>query len=292
MGKIIRYSLVPIIVILTLYACSLTRKPTPTPPDNPSNIIAASVVLLNKQATNGANVFNAVGQIINYSYVVTNTGTAPLAGPVTIIDDKVAAICPNVNTVGNLNDNLDQNESITCASAYTITQADLNAGSVTNNATAKVGGIDSLRVSLTVKMTENKVLQLTKSANPTTYNQVGQTITYTYVIKNTGTTPVGPDQFLIRDDRIGTPVNCGTGPTSIGPNEMLTCSAVYTITQADLAVNQLVNTATASGGGAGVTQPATATITNGGVPGSSNFTPGSTVQHKVVEGEWLLQIAR
>src|SRR6185295_11214005 len=130
MGKIIRYSLVPIIVVLTLYACSLTRTPTPTPP--PNNIIAASVVTLNKQATNGGNAFNAIGQVINYSYVVSNTGTAPLAGPVTIIDDKVAAICPNVNTVGDLDNDLDQNESITCASAYAITQADLNAGSVTN----------------------------------------------------------------------------------------------------------------------------------------------------------------
>jgi len=296
MGKIIRFSLVPIIIVLTLYACSLTRTPTPAPA-NPSNIIAeASVVTLTKTATNGTNAFNAVGQVINYSYVVSNTGSAPLAGPVTIIDDKVAAICPNVNTVGDLDNDLDQNESITCASAYTITQADLNAGSVTNNATAKVGGIDSLRVSAVVKMTENKVLQLTKSASPTSYNQTGQTVTYTFVIKNTGTTVVGPDQFLVRDDRLGTPVNCGTGPTSLGPNEMLTCSAVYTITQADMAANQLINTATASGGGAGVIQPATATITNTNiqpVPGTpSSITPGSTVQHKVVEGEWLLQISR
>ncbi len=293
MGKIIRYSLVPIIVVLTLYACSLTRTPTPTP--SPNNIIAdTSVVNLNKQATNGAGPFNAVGQVINYSYAVTNTGTAPLAGPVTIIDDKVAAICPNVNTVGDLDNDLDQNESITCSSAYSITQADLNAGAVTNNATAKVGSIDSLRVSVVVKMAENKVLQLTKSASPTTYNQAGQTITYTYVIKNTGTTPIGPDQFKINDDRLGA-VNCAA-PTSLGPNEMVTCSAVYTISQTDMAANQVVNTATASGGGAGVAQPATATITNSNIqpiPGSpSSITPGTTVPHTVVEGEWLLQISR
>jgi uncharacterized repeat protein (TIGR01451 family) len=295
MGKIIRFLLLALIIVVVLYACTLMR----ATPDNSATTLSGDVVpalSLAKQAVNGTAVFNTVGQVINYSYVVTNIASAALAGPVTITDDKAIVACPDLNTVGNLDNNLDQNENITCISAYSITQADLNAGSVTNNATAKAGGIDSNTATIVVKMTENKVLTLTKSANPTSYNQVGQTITYTYVIKNTGAPTLGPAQFIVRDDRIPTPVNCGAATATLATNETLTCTAVYTIAQADMAANQIINTATASGGGAGVGQPATSTITNTNVqpiPGTPSTLPrGTTIQHKVVKDEWLIQIGR
>ena len=66
-----------------------------------------------------------------------------LAGPVTVADDKATVVCPDVNTVGNNDGFLDPAESITCTASYTITQADLNAGSVTNTAKASADGIDS-----------------------------------------------------------------------------------------------------------------------------------------------------
>jgi ELWxxDGT repeat protein len=77
----------------------------------------------------------------------------------------------------------------------------------------------------------------------------------------------------------------------------VTCTAQYTITQADLAVAQLTNSASASGAGAGTIQNATATIINTGlnggeIPGGGKYPRGSTVQHDVVDGEWMLQIAR
>ena len=252
---------------------------------------------LTKQAVNASGPFNQVGQIITYSYVVTNTGTAALPGPVTITDDKVTGVvCPNVNTVGNNNDNFDFNESITCTGTYAITQGDLNAGSVTNNATATVGGVTSAIASSTVRMTENKVLTLAKSASPTTYSQAGQTITYTYTINNTGATSIGPVQFLVRDDHIPTPINCGAADTTLATNQTVSCTAIYTITQNDMTVAQLTNSATASGGGAGSINPATVTITNtnvqGGSGNQSDLPRGSTVQHQVKEGEWMLQIAR
>ena len=160
-------------VILILCGCNLSSA-TPTLPGE------LTPVRLTVQAMNATEAFNTVGQVINYSYVVTNTGNTALAGPVSITDDKVMGVaCPNVNTVGNLDDKLDLNESITCAGDYGITSADLNSASVTNNATAAVGEVLSVLVTTTVRMAENKALLLAVSANPTSYSQAGQTITYT-----------------------------------------------------------------------------------------------------------------
>ena len=289
MSRIIRFSLTSLAAVLILYACSFPwDNPTPEPP----------AVFTNLRLTKSANptTYNQVGQVISYAYAFTNAGTAPLTGPVTIADDKAPATCPNLNTIGNLDNNLDPNETITCTSTYSITQADLNAGSVTNTATASVGGQTSGLVQTTVRTTENKVLTLTKSASPTTYSQAGQVITYTYAIKNSGTTALGPAQFTVRDDHISAPINCGSATTTIQPNETISCNASYTISQNDMTLAQLTNNATASGAGAGSIQAATVTITNTTpptvTPSPGNYKLGDTVTHKVTQGEWLIQIAR
>ncbi|PYR97000.1 MAG: hypothetical protein DMG12_25080, partial [Acidobacteria bacterium] len=75
-------------------------------------------------------IYNAVGNVLHYNYLVKNEGDVSLAGPVTVADDKSSnETCPAVTTVGNGDGFLDPGESITCTATYTITQADLNAGS-------------------------------------------------------------------------------------------------------------------------------------------------------------------
>jgi hypothetical protein len=63
---------------------------------------------------------------------------------------------------------------------------------------------------------------LTKTPNPLTYNTLGQSITYNYLIRNTGNVTLGPAQFTVADDHIGappgTPFNCGTAATTLAPN--------------------------------------------------------------------------
>ena len=89
-----------------------------------------------------------------------------LAGPVTVTDDKATVTCPDVSTVGNHDANLDPGESVTCTASYTITQADLNSGSVTNCATAHAGGVDSNQDTETVAAVQTRTLSLVKSASP------------------------------------------------------------------------------------------------------------------------------
>ena len=74
-----------------------------------------------------------------------------LRGPVTVADDKAAVTCPAVDTVGNNDDLLDPGETLTCTATYTVTQADLDGGSVTNKATASADGTDSNLATTTVK---------------------------------------------------------------------------------------------------------------------------------------------
>ena len=88
--------------------------------------------------------FAAVNDVINYSFVVENTGNLRLIGPVTIDDNLTSdEACPNVNTGGNNDSFLDPGEQIICTATYTVDQNDVNAGSVTNIADATADGTTS-----------------------------------------------------------------------------------------------------------------------------------------------------
>ena len=76
-----------------------------------------------------------------------------------------------MNTVGNFNSTLDPGESITCTASYSITQADLNSGSVTNVATAHAAGTDSNQDTETVTAVQTPALSLVKTASPATYRR-------------------------------------------------------------------------------------------------------------------------
>ena len=86
-------------------------------------------------------------------------------------------------------------------------------------------------------------ISLSKSAAPTTYNTVGQVITYTYTITNTGNvTLTGP--FSVTDNKTGTISPCGSGP--LAPAGTTSCTATYSVTQADINAGSITNTATAT----------------------------------------------
>jgi hypothetical protein len=164
------------------------------------------------------------------------------------------AICPDMTTIGNLDANFDANETITCNSSYTITQADLDKGSVTITTMATVNNVNSNQVTTSVATVPPVVLKLTKTAAPTTYSQAGQTITYSYVITNVGTATLGPAQFTVTDAAFAAPFNCGEATATLASNATVTCTATYTITQADMGVASISTNATATGGGAPVSQ--------------------------------------
>lgn len=288
MKRILSLGLLAVVFAGILLACNIGGN-APASPEAAFSGEGLSVLTLAVEAQGGP--FNTVGQTIRYQYTVTNSGSALIAGNASVTDNKTTVSCPPTNTVGNLNDNLDPGENVICTSSYAITQADVNNGSVTSVASASVGGVVSNTVNTTVQLTLAKTLELTAVADPTIYNTAGQVITFTYTIKNTGATTLGPAQFVIHNDHQGN-VNCGGADTTLAANASFSCTHTYTTTDGDRAANQLVFNLIASGGGATSIQSVSITITNTAAGGNPNYTRGSTIQHVVSKEEWMLQIAR
>ncbi|MBM3500844.1 MAG: hypothetical protein FJX74_19470, partial [Armatimonadetes bacterium] len=142
--------------------------------------IIAPLPALTIVKTAAPGTYSAVGQVISYSYLVTNSGNVNLNGPFSVSDDRAAdETCPATATLA-------PGDSITCAATYTITQADLDAGSVTNTASASgvFGGnpVTSSPDSETVTAVQSPALTIVKSATPGTYGTVGQVINYSYLV--------------------------------------------------------------------------------------------------------------
>ncbi len=73
--------------------------------------------------------YTAPGEIINYTLTVTNTGNVTITG-ITVSDPIVTVTCPGAPYT------LIPGASTTCTAQYTVTAADILAGSIVNTATA------------------------------------------------------------------------------------------------------------------------------------------------------------
>jgi uncharacterized repeat protein (TIGR01451 family) len=125
-----------------------------------------------------------------------------------------------------------------------VSQADLNAGSVTNIATATAGGTTSNQDTETVNATQTKRLLLDKTASPMTFQHVGDVIHYSYLVRNTGNVTIqGPITVF---DNKSTNETCPVVVT-LAPGASVTCSATYTITAVDMTATQVTNVAYATG---------------------------------------------
>jgi uncharacterized repeat protein (TIGR01451 family) len=206
-------------------------------------VLLSPELTLAKTAT--PTTYAAVGDVIDYDYLVTNTGNVSLDGPVTVGDDKVSVTCPPVNTIGDSDTQFDPGEILTCSASHTITQADIDAGSITNTASASADGTESADDTATVTATQGPALSMAKTATPTTYAAVGDVIDYDYLVTNTGNVSLdGP--VSVTDDKVN--VTC-PGVGEFDPGEQVTCSASHTITQADIDAGSITNTASASADG-------------------------------------------
>jgi len=183
-----------------------------------------------------------VGQQVTYSFDVTNTGTDRL-NPVVVSDPLPglsAIVCPATS--------LAPAAAMTCTATYTITEADVAAGILTNTATVTGTPPQGRPASASDSVTLHgrPGIAVVKSATPSDLGsfKVGQLVTYSFLVTNTGTAPL--KQITVSDPLPGlSAVACPAA--GLVPGAAMTCTATYTITAADVAAGKLDNTVTATG---------------------------------------------
>src|SRR5574340_34206 len=188
--------------------------------------------------------YETVSDVISYSFLLTNTGNVTLEAPFTITDDKTTnESCPGTPT------SLAPGASITCTASYTITLEDISAGEVINIATGHgfsgMTPVNSNSDTKTVTYLTNPALTLEKSAFPTTYIAVDDVIGYSFLLTNSGNVTLTAP-FTVADSK-ATDESCPGTPASLAPGGKITCTASYTITQADLNAGSVTNTAQGQG---------------------------------------------
>ena len=193
------------------------------------------------------------GQQVTYAVVVRNTGNVTLSA-VTVTDPL-----PGLSPVTCPSSTLAPGASLTCTATYVVTQADVDAGSVLNTATAVAtppsGAPVRASAVAAVPISAAPAISLTKSASPTSVERVGEAVTYAFVVTNIGNVTV--DGVVVTDPMVGlSTVTCPGFDGSLVPGEAATCAATYAATQADVDAGTIANTATASG-----TAPSGRTVT-------------------------------
>jgi uncharacterized repeat protein (TIGR01451 family) len=208
---------------------------------NLNRILKVSITKTGEPAT-----YTQAGQQITYTYTITNTGNSDIADPVFVQDDRIDVACPD--SAGGLA----MGASLVCSGIYTVTDADVKAGSVTNTASAVAGTVLSDPVTFTITLEPQPSLSLTKNADRLTYNYAGETINYTFVVTNTGNVPLTE---LVIVDPIVTSIQCpelANGTLEIGAG--ITCTGSYKIAAKD-AGHAVTNSAGAHGKYGDITYP-------------------------------------
>ncbi|MEU8329145.1 hypothetical protein [Micromonospora sp. NPDC048839] len=243
-------------------------------------------------------MITSVGQQVPYSFHVVNTGGVPLTN-ISVTDTQTP---PSSN--GNLGPitcavtTLVPGARTACTATYTVTQADLDNGGVTNVATAQgtpPGGppVVSEPETLTIPAQGlTAAVTVVKSSTTASIGSVGQQVPYRYLVANTG--GVTLTNIAITDVQAPPSSNANLGPitcplTTLTPGQTTTCTATYTVTQADLDNNGVTDTATARGtppSGTPVTSPpSTLTIPEAGLTPSIAVTKTSTTASITTVGQ-------
>ncbi len=205
-----------------------------------------SIVKTGVLADENGNGFSEAGETITYTFVVNNTGDVELTG-VTVMDPLVTVMGGPITLAGGASD------ATTFTGTYTITATDIANGNVANTATAS--GMDPSGETVMGDSMEDVPLaggtpgiSIVKTGvladeNGNGFAEAGETITYTFVVNNTG------DVELTGVTVMDPLVTVMGGPITLagGASDATTFTGTYTITATDITNGTVANTATASG---------------------------------------------
>ncbi|WP_418264609.1 DUF7507 domain-containing protein [Flavobacterium faecale] len=227
---------------------------------NPSISITKDGTYVDTNADGKTNV----GDKINYTFVVKNTGNVTLTN-VTVTDNNAVVTGGPIATLA-----LGTSDNTTFSASHTLTQEDINAGIVYNLATATgkdpkgnpVTGTSTDPTPCTTcpkdpecldctmtPLSQNPSISITKDGTYVDTNadgktNVGDKINYTFVVKNTGNVTL--TNVTVTDNNAvvtGGPI----ATLALGTSDNTTFSASHTLTQEDINAGIVYNLATATG---------------------------------------------
>ncbi len=234
-----------------------TRSETPsgnviTDTDTETVIVTqAPSIEIDKDSSNNTSL--SVGDTVNYTFTVINTGN------VTLDNISITDPLPNLSTIICPQDSLEPNESMICTASYIITQADVDAGSITNTATVTgnppKGDPNDPDDDVTDTDTETippdqaPNIEVNKRATPSTITTAGEVISYTITATNTGNVTL---EEVVISDPLLTNLSCelngnnfaNDGSESLAVGEVVTCQGSYTATLADINAEEIRNVVT------------------------------------------------
>ncbi|WP_283774039.1 gliding motility-associated C-terminal domain-containing protein, partial [Aquiflexum sp. TKW24L] len=174
--------------------------------------------------------FAAVGDVLNYTIVVTNTGNVTLNN--ISVTDPLTGLNTVIGTLAPL-----ASESI--PTSYTVTQTDLDNGFVTNRATASGVSTNDEPVEdsdeITVVASENPSIEVIKTTESASFSEIGQVVTYTITVKNTGNVTL--TNLLVSDPLTG----LAQIIPSLAPGQSIAITTEYTVQLEDLNVGSITN---------------------------------------------------
>ncbi|WP_159604075.1 DUF7507 domain-containing protein [Agromyces humi] len=239
----------------TVSATSELGGPLESAPDSVTTTIAPAPAMTVVK-TAGPGGFTRAGEVVTYSFIVTNTGNVTLSSvAVPEVEFTGTGSSPVVVCPPDEIDALAPGDDVTCTATYTLTQADIDSGSVVNTASASAAPPSGPVITATpsvapITFVASPSLTMDKTSDPTTVTAAGQLITYSFLITNTGNVTI--DDVAVTEGSF-----TGTGPLSAAvcpaeaaellPDDTVTCTATYTVTQADIDGGNLVNSAAATG---------------------------------------------
>ena len=203
----------------------------------------------------------AKNSVITYTFTVTNSGNTTvtnisvsdlLAGLGTISPATIVSLAPGLSTA--------------FTATYTVTQGDVDAGQIVNAATASATAPGNTHLtasdSVTLPISQSPSMTLIKSSATSHEVNKGDTVTYTFTVKNTG--DVTLRNVSVTDPLVGLSAISPTSAATLAPNASTTFTATYVVTQNDVDAGVIHNTAKAH-----ASDPATNPITD--APSSFDF---------------------
>jgi uncharacterized repeat protein (TIGR01451 family) len=175
----------------------------------------------------------SAGEVINYTFTVSNLGSIALTG--VTVTDSLPGVAIKGGPLATLAPGTVDSETFTAA--YILTLADINAGKVVNTATAS-GALPSGKPLtsppsvVTTDIPKMPGLSVVKTAGKPSGSTVGSAIDYTFTLTNTGN--VALTNVSVTDSLPGAVLKGGPiASLAPGAIDTTTFSATYTLTQAD-----------------------------------------------------------